>query len=348
MSSSIKPQVVEHEKNTDVVQFHSQLGEISRAEIDSSIATAKQYPRDPHECMQRALNIATMTPEVAAEMSYALPRGKKTIEGPSIRLAEVVGQSWQNIRVGAVIAEVGEKHVTARSVAHDLENNFCVSKDVRRRITDKNDKRFNDDMINVTANAAISIAIRDALFRIIPKPMVDQIRVECRKVAVGDQVGLATRRAKAIEAFSHYGVDEPRLLEKLELQSVEQMTPDHIAQLQGYFVAIRDGEATIESMFPAQATASLTNKAKAKAKAKVKPGQTSPPAPPAPPITNAPVNDPLGLPDYMQDLKKSIDEAQTDDALAAIHSDWGNDPTIDPSHIKIMNQWVEERREKGF
>jgi hypothetical protein len=59
-------------------------------------------------------------------MFYKLPRGGKKIEGPSVRMAEVVAYSWGNLRVDARIATGGAKTVTAVGTAFDLERNVAV------------------------------------------------------------------------------------------------------------------------------------------------------------------------------------------------------------------------------
>lgn len=55
--------------------------------------------------------------------------------------------------------------MTAQGVFHDLERNVAITYEVRRRIVDKNGRRYKPDMIGVTANAACSIALRNAILR---------------------------------------------------------------------------------------------------------------------------------------------------------------------------------------
>src|SRR5690606_38503365 len=148
------------------------------------------------------------------------------------------------------IAEVTDTEVVARGMAHDLERNSAMSVEVRRRIVDKNNNRFRDDMIIVTGNAAISIAIRNAVFRVIPRCFADQIYRQCREVADGKADALGTNRAKAFDALKKLGATEENTLARLGRASVDDVTRDDVSTRRGIFSALRDGETTVEQAFP--------------------------------------------------------------------------------------------------
>lgn len=219
-------------------------------EIDVQIQTAKKYPRKLTTFKQRATQMATLDEETAASMFYALPRGGKPIEGPSIRIAEVVASAYGNLRVGARIIEVGEKYVTAQGACHDLENNVAVTVEVRRRITNKNGSRYNDDMIGVTSNAALSIAARNAIFKVIPMAYTKPVYQAARKVAIGDARTLAANRAEAIAYFGKMGATEAQVLATLGVAGVDDVGLEQLALLKGLATAIRDGETTVDAAFP--------------------------------------------------------------------------------------------------
>ena len=140
----------------------------TRAEVDIQVATAKRFPRSIKAFNRQAMEMATFNEDVAAGCIYALPRGGKPIEGPSVRLAEIVLAAWGNVRADARVIDVGAKEITAEGMCWDLEKNIAIRVQVKRRITDKNGSRYNDDMIVVTGNAACSIALRNAVFKVIP------------------------------------------------------------------------------------------------------------------------------------------------------------------------------------
>ena len=94
---------------------------INRSEIDMQISTAKQYPRDVFQSLNRIKTIATLDNETAADCFYALSRQGQRIEGVSVRLAEIIASAWGNLRVQTRIVGNDGKTVTAQGVCHDLD-----------------------------------------------------------------------------------------------------------------------------------------------------------------------------------------------------------------------------------
>jgi hypothetical protein len=228
------------------------LEQITRGEIDIQIATAKKYPRKLPKVLADATFLATFNDETAQSCWYSLTRGKgedaKTIEGPSIRLAELMASAWGNLRIGSMITDVGEKMVTARGMVHDLETNVAYFADVQRSIWGKYG-RFKTDMIITTANAAAAIATRNAIIKAIPRAYVDQVLAEARKKAMGGSVPLEVRRQKAIEFFNKSGVPTERLLVALEIGSVSEIGMLQMETLIGLHNRLKEG-APIDEVFP--------------------------------------------------------------------------------------------------
>lgn len=235
------------------------LATITKSELDQQIATAKAYPRSIAVFRKRALELVTLTEPIAKSCIYALPRrekdrhtGKfitKIIEGPSIRFAEVIASSWGNIRRGARIVHEGREFITGQGVCHDLETNDCVTREIQRRITTSTGKRYNADMIGVTANAACSIAMRNAVLGCIPQAIWAEMFAAARRVVAGDVKTLANRRAAAIAEFTIFGVTEPVILATLGRAGVQDITIDDLVTLNGMLTAIKDGEHTAEQLF---------------------------------------------------------------------------------------------------
>ena len=226
------------------------LGALVASEISQQIATARAHPRDIAQFINKATSLATLNEDVAAECFYALPRAGKNIEGPSVRLAEIVANMWGNCRVASRIVEEGDEFLTAQGLFHDLESNTAITAEVRRRITNTSGKKFGPDMIAVTANAAASIAMRNAVFKGVPKAFWVSIYQDARQCAIGDIKTLANKRADAIAFLQNYGVNEERLFAALEIGSVEDITLEHLATLKGAVQAIKSGEVSPEEMFP--------------------------------------------------------------------------------------------------
>lgn len=229
-----------------------------RAQIDVQIATARQYPRSIKKARDEALLLATMNEETAASMFYSLPRKDKNgkrifIEGPSVRFAEVLLYSWGNLRAEASVVAIDDTHITARGTCLDLERNTGARVEVKRRITGSNGNRYNEDMIVMTGNAASAIAFRNAIYKVIPKALVDSVYEAAKKTARGEGQPIETRRQKLITWFSRVGKFEADVLELLQLGSVNEIGEDEIEKLTGLKSAIQEGTTTADEAFSNEA-----------------------------------------------------------------------------------------------
>jgi len=227
---------------------------LNRSEVDAQIATAHRFPRSIKSFLNEARELATLNENIAFECTYAVPRDGKVIEGPSARFAEIVLSAWGNCRSGARIVDIGPNFITAQGVCHDLQRNVAITFEVQRRITGRNGKRFGDDMIVVTGNAASSIALRNAILKVIPKAFWSDVWDEARRVARGDVRTLANRRAEALKMLEGYGVRPEQVFSLLEVRGVEDITLDHLVTLRGIVTGIKEGDTTPEEAFKATST----------------------------------------------------------------------------------------------
>jgi hypothetical protein len=261
--------------------------------LDIQVMTARRFPRSIANFKAEANSLATIDEETAASCFFSLPRGGKPIEGPSVRLAEICAYAWGHLTAHTRIVEIGDKFVTAQAIAWDMQKNVRISQEVSRRITTKSGQRYNDDMILMTCNAAASIALRNAIFRVIPRCYVDAVYRQARKTAIGNEQTLTAKRAAMVEYFGKMGITPDRVCLAVEAASVDDITLDKLATLKGYATAIKDSEATIESCFPEPVKPSDKPKTTAeKIKAGTKPPVPAEPAP-TPPDTAAQVEQQL-------------------------------------------------------
>ena len=156
-----------------------------KATIDMQISTAKAYPRNIRQAVDNAIAIVTMDVNTAQTCTYSVPRAGKPITGPSVHLATILAQEYGNMRIDAKVVSIDSKHVTSEAVCFDLEKNLAIKAKVKRSIVGRKG-RFNDDMIVVTGNAANSIALRNAILKVIPRAIVDKVYAEAKKAIVGD------------------------------------------------------------------------------------------------------------------------------------------------------------------
>ena len=246
---------------------------ISKAEIDLQIATAKNYPRSLTQFQKSGLEMVTYSREAAETMYYKLPRknkdgSTKIIEGPSVRLAEIIGQNWRNCRIGARVLGHDDKMVTSQGVFHDLETNVAISFEIKRRITRKDGSRYDDDMIGVTGAAAAGIAFRNAVLKGVPKIFWLPLYDKALETARPEEKEVAGRRKAAIAEFEKMGVPEAAVLKTLGVTGLSKIGANELVTLRGIFNAIREGTTTALEAFdlgpkPIQPTQDLTEELQA-------------------------------------------------------------------------------------
>lgn len=241
-------EVLQVQQDQNIIQLDS----IERANVDSQVATAKQYPRDLARSINNSIAMATMDYHTAQSCGYALPRGGKPITGPSVHLAKLIVSNWGNIRAEAKVVQVTDKQVVSRGTCWDLENNVATAFEVRRSIIGKGGKRFSDDMITVTGNAANSIAYRNAVFSVIPKAVTDKVYQAAQNLITGNlstEEQLIARRKKCIDFFKdEYGITENEVVMLCGKQTVNQIKADQIALLLGITQSLKDGDTTVEEL----------------------------------------------------------------------------------------------------
>lgn len=320
MSKQSEPELMEREvPSTDMAT----LVAINKAEIDGQITTARAFPRSNTAFIREAKELVTLDQDMAEACIFALPRGGKTITGPSARFAEVIQHSFGNNRGGArVVAEEG-KFIVAQGVFHDLEKNTMTTMEVRRRITDQNGRRFKDDMIVVTGNAAASIAHRNAVLKGIPKALWLPVYEAARQVAIGDVTTLVDRRNKAVSWFMSVGVTPEQMYAKLEVEGLDDIGLPELEYLTGIRTAIREGSISPESAFSAatpdhrEDIDELSETIRKRASA----GKTAAKEPepkPAPPADMDPVTGVLVDPLPAHELEVLLEEADTREALMGL------------------------------
>lgn len=237
------------------------LDTILRSEIDVQIATAHRYPRSIAQFKKRALEMATMDEETAASCIYVRPVGMeynkttgkeemKYAEGMSIRMAEIVGASYGNLRVGAMLVEQTDRQVKARGYAHDLEANFASGSEFIESTVTKKGTPFSERMRAVVAKACIAKARRDATFQVVPRALCKPIEAAARQVAIGDAKSLASRRQAVLQWLQKLHIDIERVWHALDVVGVDELTLEHLTTLTGLRTAIKDNETTIDEAFP--------------------------------------------------------------------------------------------------
>lgn len=224
-----------------------------KAAIDIQVATAKQYPRNVRRAVDNSIAIATMDKDTAETCNYSLPRGGKNVSGPSVHLARIIAQNWQNLRVESKVVNITNTQIVSQAICYDLETNYAVKIEVRKKITKSNGERYNEDMITLHGNVTNAIAFRNAVFAVIPKAVTEKVYKASKNMITGDlssEEKLIKKRKQVLDGFKDsYSVTEEQILEVLGLNSINQIKQDEIADLIGLAQAIKDGDTTVADTF---------------------------------------------------------------------------------------------------
>ena len=245
-------------EDTEIVRVEvGAIGAITKSEVEAQIDAAHKYPRSVTRFLNEAVTLATVTQEVAESCIYSLPRDGKLIAGPSVRLAEICASAYGNMHVGARVVDVEDANIVAQGIAWDIQKNYRASLEVKRRITGRSGRRFSEDMITMTGNAAASIALRNAIFRVIPRSYVIGIYERARLVAVGNAQTLDAKRSALLDRLQKIGVSQDRVLARLGRTGIQDIGLDDMEILIGLGTAIKNNDQTIDEAFPAPAPAPI-------------------------------------------------------------------------------------------
>lgn len=232
-----------------VIMSSKALEAETRAEVDYQVSTAKQYPRNLATVLKNIEYLATQDQETAESCFYAIKRDGKTITGATVRLAEIISSCWGNMRSQAKIIANDGRTITAQGMCWDLETNVAYSVEVRRKITTKTGSTYTEDMQIVSANAACSIALRNAVFKIIPMALTRKIQERIKDVMLGDGQSFEDIKQKALKHFIDQGITKGQILKLLERERVEDIMRDDVFILRGIATAIEDGDTTLNLAF---------------------------------------------------------------------------------------------------
>jgi hypothetical protein len=176
------------------------------------------------------------------------------IKGASIRLAEIIMSSWGNIHAATRIVEVAEKHIITEGVCWDLETNTKVTMPNKVSIwfgekSGKGGYRANADMQTMLSNASCAKSLRNAIFKVIPKALIDRVLEKAMTFSVGDQKTVNSKVNTVIDKLVKMGLNKQQILEYYGHENISQFTAEDYQSLIGIGTAIKDKMITVEEIF---------------------------------------------------------------------------------------------------
>jgi len=226
-----------------------------QSEIDVQITTAKQYPRVVADCYEQAKAMIEMSPDIASMCNYSLTKGKgndaKIITGPSIRLAEIIMSNWGNLHCATRVTGEDQEYIYVQGAVHDLEKNVKYVSEMKRRITYAKGGKYGPDMVQTTASALSSIALRNAIFKVIPAVYIHELSRFATKQALGKESEFSKRIENCIVHFrDKYDISQDVLFDKIGVESISEMKPQHLTILLGISTALQENLTKVEDEFP--------------------------------------------------------------------------------------------------
>ena len=222
-------------------------------EVKGQIFMAKQFPRDIFQSEHRILDNCKR-PSLAGQAVYSYPRGGAKVEGPSIRLAEVLAQNWGNLSYGIKELEQREGESVAMAFCWDLETNvrqekvFTVkhSRKAKGKVKKLDDPR---DIYELVANNGAR-RVRACILGVIPGDIVDKAVEECNRTLAGqNSKPLKERVNEAVKAFKEkYRVTQEQI-ESYFGYNVSAFTERDVLDLVKIFNSLKDGMSKPEDWF---------------------------------------------------------------------------------------------------
>lgn len=241
------------------------VAERAKAQVQARAIMAIQRPRDIDVVRTRLLRECER-PGFADVARYKLPRGGKSIEGPTIRFAEAVVRTMGNLDVSTdVIYDDAGKRIVRVSVV-DLETNAAYAQDVAiDKVVERRQVRAGQEVIGTRTNstgqqvylvaadegellvkqgALVSKALRNAALRLLPGDILE----ECMGRVLATQANRDAKdpdaaRKKLVDAFYGIGVMADALKQYLGCD-LTAASPTQLDELRAIYAGISTGEAT--------------------------------------------------------------------------------------------------------
>lgn len=221
------------------------------AEAQAALVIAASRPRDEIAARERLLTACSRL-NLAKGALYEYERGKETVSGPSIRLAEAAARAWGNMTYGfrEMSREQGKSEVEA--YAWDLETN---TKAVRQfavrhwRDTKKGGYALKEerDIYELVANYA-QRRVRATILEIIPGDVIEDAVRQCEttmKAEVGD---IKEARKNMLSVFQPFGVLQEHIEARLG-HRLDAIQAGEILRLWKIYNNIKDGVSKPEDWF---------------------------------------------------------------------------------------------------
>jgi len=243
----------QNETAIEVLQPQTLAPSWNRAEIDSQVATAQQFPRDLELFRKDMTQLAEIiSVRAAADCEYCVPVGKRDgvqtwAQSAGVRFAELLYQHWGNlvIKLGS---ETDENFAYGVAQVRDLQTNRAMEVRIPRSIRGKYGK-FSIPQIKVTCLAAQKIAFREAVFAMVPKLLWLEVYEKIMDKSIPKD--WEEQRYAVVNRFkTEYGVERDQVLGAIGVRSEDQITKENYRLMRALYNTLRNDGASVGDIFP--------------------------------------------------------------------------------------------------
>ena len=223
------------------------------AEVQAALVIAASRPRNEVVARDKLMR-ACQRSRLAEGATYAYERGRQSVTGPSIRLAEAAARTWGNMNYGFRELSRQDGSSECEAFAWDLETNtkavrqFTVRHKRDAGGSSKDVKTERDIYEVIAANA--QRRVRAAILEIVPGDIIEDAVAECEKTM---KAGLGNKPLKDVvndmlKAFSNFGIDKKALEERLGCR-LDAAQPAQIMALRRIYASLNDGMSEASDWF---------------------------------------------------------------------------------------------------
>lgn len=239
--------------------------------LDVMLDVATRHPRSLQLALDKTKEEIAIVPELAKRCYYSIPfndresDSKKMVEGPSIKLANIVARHFKNCIVSGRIVEEDATRVKVEGLCYDLENNvlrtapISVSKTYKPKGQKGGVSFFPTDQLNRQVQAGISKGARNAVFNVVPVWLVDECFQYAKHLVLNPPMPKGS--AKPVKSVQERIVDARKLFKKdykVTDAEMDQYLMDHcgglddgsiLTHLVGLDTALQEGHAKADVVF---------------------------------------------------------------------------------------------------
>ncbi len=235
------------------------------AEVMARMLKAQLAPRALRMTQLKNNVLTECTARHLAEVAvYQYSRGGTDVNGPSIRLVEMISNHWGNIDSGIQILhrgrdEKGVEFSEARAEAVDMETgrrdyrDFVVKhwRDTKKGGYPLTDERDIAELIYSQGQRRK----RACILSLLPMDLVDEAVAQCDRTLAADP-SLSSKEAlqKMVAMFAPMGVTQ-KMIETFCQCHLEAIKPAQVVRLRKIYVSINDGMSTADSWFGTEQSA---------------------------------------------------------------------------------------------